>query len=722
MKSSVNYVRLLSIVACVQVYLLPGFLFAQPYPDTLWTRTYGDGEAHSVIQASHGGYLMAGYQGSIDAYPRIYLVRTNSAGDTLWTRTYGGSSGEYAYAYSAQADSDGGYIVVGGIRTNGASYFYVLKIDDCGDTLWTRKYGITNNDRAYSVALTHDNGYIIAGEAYAGTWYSGIYIVRTNSAGDTLWTRMFWDVNMEKCAYSIQSTPDSGHIITGYSKMNGQSYRHVYLIKINSVGDAVWSRIYGNPYFPPYQYGNSVALCSDSGYIIAGTEYMGGGGNSQVLAIKTNSLGDTLWTRQYGGNGYWEYSHGYSVAPSSDEGYIIAGYTSSYNQQNYTTYNAVYLIQINSIGDTLWTRRFTGGGSNGNSGYSVKVTSDGGYIIAGSKSIGSNPYFYLIRMGGRAVHVISPNGGEQWQIFQTDTVRWDTFGYEGNVKIELNRHYPYGSWETLATNTPNDGEETFLVTDPLSDSCRISVSTIPDSLTDISDSNFSIVSSEGYLALVRTSQLQIPIISWNAGVVECPLTTSLTFHLKNFGNESVVVYLPILPIGPQFTLVGNCATFTLEPGQVSSWTPTITYNPLSDGSHHDTLRIMTDAVNQQGGYVRIPLTGQQISTPATPTVVINIQGNDAHLTWAPITESIFGCPVTVTAYLVFYSPSLGMPYYFHGLTTDTTYVHGYVVRYASGMFYDVIAVTDPLSRLDEMLAGGGRMTREEALEKLRITN
>ena len=96
--------------------------FAQPNPDTLWTRTYGgsgDDWAYSVQQTTDGGYIVAGYTTSFGAGDSdFYLVKTNSQGDTLWTRTYGGSSDDWAY--SVQQTADGGYIVAGYTMSFGA--------------------------------------------------------------------------------------------------------------------------------------------------------------------------------------------------------------------------------------------------------------------------------------------------------------------------------------------------------------------------------------------------------------------------------------------------------------------------------------------------------------------------------------------------------------------------------------------------------------------------
>jgi hypothetical protein len=129
------------------------------------------------------------------------------------------------------------------------------------------------------------------------------------------------------------------------------------------------------------------------------------------------------------------------------------------------------------------------------------------------------------------------------------------------------------------------------------------------------------------------------------------------------------------------------------------------FDAETDGTYRDTLLIQTDAVNGVNGYVRIPLSGTQISTPAVPNVVITFSGEDARLAWNPITQSIGGCPVSVTGYEVFYSPTFGGPYYYHGFTADTSYTHVRAVQFAGGMYYQVVAYTGPLSVLEGIARG-----------------
>ncbi|MBL0060446.1 MAG: hypothetical protein IPP40_02880 [bacterium] len=231
------------------------------------------------------------------------------------------------------------------------------------------------------------------------------------------------------------------------------------------------------------------------------------------------------------------------------------------------------------------------------------------------------------------------------------------------------------------------------MTDPLSDSCRIRICALQDTLCDVSDGNFSIVSSQGYLGLVRSSSPNAPLTSWNFGAVECPNAASQWFRLKNFGSESIVVFQPLEPATSEFSRTTPCGTFfALAPNQMSACSVRVVFDPASDGIYNDVLRVQTDAVNGVNGFVEFGLNGEQISTPAAPEVVITTQGEDARLSWAVVDSSLGGCDVTIERYLVFYAPSSNGPYYYHGWTADTTYVHTGVVAYASGMFYQVVAM------------------------------
>ncbi len=310
------------------ITLLYGLSIAQSAPDTLWTRTYGgisSDWAQSICQTSDAGYIMAGSSNSFGAgQGDFYLVKTDSFGDTLWTRTFGGVSQDVAQ--SIQQTSDGGYIVAGHTRSfsPGGWDFYVVKTNSLGDSLWTRTYSGSSFAVAFSVQQTLDSGYIIAGvtrySLSAGNWH--MYIVKTNSVGDTLWTRTFGGTGHDE-AYSVQQTSDEGYIIAGFTNSFGAGDSDIYLVKTNSVGDTLWTRTFGGV---AGEYANSVQQTFDGGYIVAGGTNSFGAGIYDFYLVKTNSFGDTVLTRTFGETD-GEYS--WSVQQTFDGGYIVAGGTSA---------------------------------------------------------------------------------------------------------------------------------------------------------------------------------------------------------------------------------------------------------------------------------------------------------------------------------------------------------------------------------------------------------
>jgi hypothetical protein len=110
------------------------------------------------------------------------------------------------------------------------------------------------------------------------------------------------------------------------------------LIKTDSNGDTTWTRTYGSE---DYDFGNSVQQTTDEGYIVAGSYAMF---ESDVYLIKTDSSGDTIWTRTYGGESS---DGGSSVQQTTDGGYIITGTTWSYG----AGLRDVYLIKTDSLGN-----------------------------------------------------------------------------------------------------------------------------------------------------------------------------------------------------------------------------------------------------------------------------------------------------------------------------------------------------------------------------------
>src|SRR6185436_18183924 len=148
--------------------------------------------------------------------------------------------------------------------------------------------------------------------------------------------------------HSVKQTFDDGYIITG-------GYGDFFLIKTDPNGDTVWTRTFEAVPGTTDNHGNSVIQTSDSGYIIAGSIFVSALRGYDVVLIKTNSAGDTMWTKAIGDTSD---ERGNSIEQTTDGGFIITGYTKSFGAGNYD----IYLIKTDSNGTILWTKTFGGSG------------------------------------------------------------------------------------------------------------------------------------------------------------------------------------------------------------------------------------------------------------------------------------------------------------------------------------------------------------------------
>jgi len=415
----VRYQRLLwAIMLILGVSLSSG-----QAPDTLWTKTYGDWHedgGFSIDQTTDGGYVVAGKTFDVqkDAYD-LWLLKTDSLGDTLWTKTYGGD--EWDYGVSVQQTPDKGYIIAGQTESYGVGYtnIWLLKTDSLGDTLWTKTYGGTGDQYAYSVKKTMDSGYIISGctNSYGAVGLDA-WLIKTDSLGDTLWTKTYGGDGHD-VASSVIQTPDMGYAFTGLTQS-----MNLYVVKTDSLGNMQWAKCYDGTHL---EWGYDIQETPDSGYIIIGITSSLGAGGGDIWLLKIDPLGDTLWTKTYGGENE---EFGCAIDRTSDGGYVLAGYTESFG----VGVRDVYIIKTDSLGEECWS--LTCGGTADDEGRAIQQTPDQGYIITGTtKSFGAGwEDVYLIRIAPDTMGVME-NPGSAGGIIEN--IRLTPNPFYDQVRVDL---------------------------------------------------------------------------------------------------------------------------------------------------------------------------------------------------------------------------------------------------------------------------------------------
>ena len=290
------------LVTCA---ILGYFTFVSGTPDCYgqvkFQKLYGGPAAdyaNVVCEISSGGYMIGGFTQSYGAgYFDMYLIRTDAGGDTLWTRVYGDSF--YNKITQMTETRDGGFVI-----TTFSDYDVILfKINLNGNILWSRKFGLNQTGGGFAVTETYDGGYALVASNSSSGWKA--VFIKVDSTGTTEWIKQYDGLTNSTSGTSLIQTPDSGFVLTG----------------------AIHESTTVN-YF-------------------------------DYFIIKTDQLGDTLWTKEFGYPGEFDISYTLANYPG---GFILAGYTSSSN-----SYIGSFLHCFDNAGNSLWAKIYnTGGNSNPN--------------------------------------------------------------------------------------------------------------------------------------------------------------------------------------------------------------------------------------------------------------------------------------------------------------------------------------------------------------------
>lgn len=279
---------------------------------------------------------------------------------TTFFKTIGGYDESSNYI---EQTTDGGFVIVGTSPTSGTKG-YVVKTNSIGDTIWTKLYGGTYAT-FNSGKQTSDGGYILLGSIGYST-LSDIYVLKIDSIGSIQWQKNIGG-SAEDIGTQIKQTSDGGYIVSGYGKSYGAGNDDVYIIKLDLAGNIQWNNVLGSA---SLDQGYSIEETSDGGYIAIGTS----GANSYLL--KLNSFGILQWSKTFGESSF--FYKGKGVFQTSDDGYMILGG----RRNSASVVNDVTLIKTDSLGNINWSKVY--GGAIADNDFSFSKTVNGNFIIASS--------------------------------------------------------------------------------------------------------------------------------------------------------------------------------------------------------------------------------------------------------------------------------------------------------------------------------------------------
>jgi len=282
-------------------------------------------------------------------------------------------------AYAVHPTLDGGYILTGSISFVGEDDVLLLKTDALGNFLWQTSFGDpgAGGDWGTDVEVASDGGYLILGATDSleiPPGLGGLYLIRTDSQGGLLWERTCGGMY----AAEVKETGDGGYVAVGTTP--GLDNGHVdsdtdwdmYLVKVGGQGNLLWSKVYGHT---KEDYGASVDLTPDGGYILAGTSTFSP--DTDVLIVKVDAEGAVEWERTLD---LGEGEHGYGIQSSPLGGFLVAAGGYTYGPDLRVLWSH-YLVRLDGGGEVLWTKTLQDLGRTDVERF--LVTPDGGCVLAG---------------------------------------------------------------------------------------------------------------------------------------------------------------------------------------------------------------------------------------------------------------------------------------------------------------------------------------------------
>lgn len=378
-----------------------------------WSKTYRDlspyGQAYAtdIIQTSDGGYalVLGAWQAKTSNYGTI-LLKIDSSGNVEWNQTLGGP--EQNSPASLIQTRDDGYAIGGFLDKNittatgskSVRLSWLVKTDSSGNTLWTKTYGDSyTTSEVRALIQTSDGGFVMAGDAGGDNTegWAGI-VIKTDKDGNQLWSKLFDTTKNDERFFSIVETTDGGFAMAGQTGGEGNIPRF-WLVKADSNGNLQWNHYYENQP-QSYDYASSLVQTSDGGFAIAGdTDNPNSVGphsidpdtHGQFWLIKTDASGNIQWNEFIG-----DRSHGATdIIQTLDGGFALSGCIAPYS------WNTV-LVKTDMYGQIQWTYNETGKNA-----LKVIQTSDGGYVLAGETGVPSAAWVTKISASGEGV-VVSP--------------------------------------------------------------------------------------------------------------------------------------------------------------------------------------------------------------------------------------------------------------------------------------------------------------------------
>jgi hypothetical protein len=204
--------------------------------NVIWNKTYGwamDDAGRAIALTKDNNYVVAGYTDSVgNGDYDFLLLKIDASGNMVWNKTYGGTQSDEAYAIVAASD---GCVVTGDTRSKGAgdSDAWVIKVDLNGNLLWDRTAGGKGFDMPTCITASSYGGYLVGGFTFSfGNGQRDFWLFKIDDSGNVLWSTTVGRSEFEE-AYAVLETAENQFVMAGWTNSIGMGYYDYYIVKID---------------------------------------------------------------------------------------------------------------------------------------------------------------------------------------------------------------------------------------------------------------------------------------------------------------------------------------------------------------------------------------------------------------------------------------------------------------------------------------------------------
>ncbi len=290
-----------------------------------------------------------------------------------WEIYFGGSNDDLGQ--SILQTQDHGYVGVGSSESSGAGNnykAYVIRTDVDGSEIWSNIYDDGFITHGYSITETPDQGFLVVGDIFPTQLSdANVYLLKINANGQKQWSKQFGGAGDDVGFRIIPTTASGGYLIVGTTNSLGNGQRDVFLVKVDALGDQVWSNAYGTP---DEEDGHSVLEVAD-GYLVAGTADNPANGTKDGYLLKVDFNGNQIWSKYFGVAN--DIDQAFDLVLASDGNVVLTGHTGS-------TSNG-WLLKTDLNGNEIWSKTF--GGPLGDEVYDLLKAPNGDLVVTGSTEV-----------------------------------------------------------------------------------------------------------------------------------------------------------------------------------------------------------------------------------------------------------------------------------------------------------------------------------------------